>query len=81
VKRIEPKGVWMMVDGLNIVEGPDHRGYVQILSWHDDEPPGTVDGMPVGPVDDECEFYEHGGREWLYLLPAPDAVSERKMPE
>ncbi len=36
---IEPRGKWMMVDGFNVVEGPDHRGYVQIFGWADEAPP------------------------------------------
>ena len=99
MKRIEPKGKWMMVDGFNTVEGPDHRGYIEIFGWLNDEPQdkpldtipilGTNaalvilddddQGMPVS-VDGTCQIYEHAGREWLYVAPAPPPVSERKMP-
>lgn len=81
MQRIAIRGAWMMVDGFNTVEGPDRRGYVEIFSWHDEEPPEALNlpGIPVS-VDETCEAFAHAGREWLFLTPAPPPVSDRKMP-
>lgn len=82
--QIAPKNKWMMVDGLNVVEGPDKRGYIEIFSWHDTEPPEALNlpGMPI-EIDESADgaIYAHAGREWLFIRPAPEPVSDRRMPE
>lgn len=75
VTETVPRGAWLLVDGVELVEGPDLQKWVQVVEVHTsrDSAEGAQDDDPrrgnhVGPMTGGERLARFWGRLWLLCL-------------